>query len=149
MPVRCWRGSALFFGIFRNSCRSRKKNRFHIGPLIWEGLPDAHFPPESYPDGSRPMAVMSFGICCCDRTVAEKLLKCLFEAHYNVLIAAGGQKDISSIESSDERVRIIPFAPFKALLQKADLVISHGGQMTLFESFSFPWCPGIGHAVSA
>ena len=48
---------------------------------------------------------MSFGTCCCGRTVAEKLLKCLLEANNNVLIAASGQKDISSIESSDERVR--------------------------------------------
>ena len=94
---------------------------------------------------------MSFGTCCCGRTVAEKLLKCLLEANNNVLIAASGQKDISSIESSDERVRIIPFAPFKVLLQKADLVISHGGQMTLFESLAHgvPVLVGIGYAVSA
>jgi len=113
-----------------------KSYRFHVGPLKWEQWPDAHISTDACPKGHRRLAVLTFGTCCVDRSVAEKLLACLLDSDYDVVIAAGGQPDLAQIRPDNGRGSVCAFAPLKELLQKADLVVAHGGQMTLFESLA-------------
>lgn len=110
--------------------------RIHVGPLQWHHWPNADPEPPSHIDGGRPLALISFGTCCASRPAAQKLADCLIDMGYNVLVAAGGQNDLMQIRSDKERLTIWPFAPLKPLIGRAALVVSHGGQMTLFESLA-------------
>lgn len=109
-------------------------HRYHIGPLRWDQWPG------SAPDGGlpiderRPLALISFGTCCASQPAAQKLVDCLMDQGYQVLMAAGGQADLMHVSAANGRLTIWPFAPLKALIAQAALVVSHGGQMTLFEA---------------
>lgn len=111
-----------------------RPHRHHVGPLRWDQWPSAA--PADFPcvDARRPLALISFGTCCASRPAAQKLVDCLLAQGYQVLMAAGGQTDLMQVSAPTGRLIVWPFAPLKALIAKAALVVSHGGQMTLFEA---------------
>jgi hypothetical protein len=51
-----------------------------------------------------------------------------------VIIACGGQEALMDILPEEQRLRCWRFAPLGALLGRAQLLICHGGQMTIFEA---------------
>jgi UDP:flavonoid glycosyltransferase YjiC (YdhE family) len=114
----------------------RRADRIHVGPLKWELGSRADRVPRSPAETRRPLALMSFGTCCASRPAAQKLVDCLLDQGYYVLVAAGGQPDLMQLRSSSSHMTLCSFAPLKPLISRAALVISHGGQMTLFESMA-------------
>jgi UDP:flavonoid glycosyltransferase YjiC (YdhE family) len=113
-----------------------QSGRIHVGPLqwdLWSGADTASPPTEGR---RRPLALISFGTCCASRPAAQKLVDCLLDQGYHVTVAAGGQPDLMQLRSDSGHMTLCSFAPLKPLIGSADLVISHGGQMTLFESIA-------------
>jgi len=106
----------------------------HIGPIYWNKWPYDGVDPSSIFNNHRPLAVVAFGTCMSSVSTTDRILRLLIEAGYNVLLAAGGNKELLNIMPAEPRVFCCNFAPLHELLPRADLIISHGGQMSIFEA---------------
>jgi UDP:flavonoid glycosyltransferase YjiC (YdhE family) len=114
----------------------RRPGRIHVGPLQWDHWSVADRGLQYPTEVRRPLALISFGTCCASRSSAQKLVDCLLDQGYHVMVAAGGQPDLMQLRSKNGHMTLFSFVPLKPLIGRAALVISHGGQMTLFESMA-------------
>lgn len=110
------------------------EGRMHVGPLSWNRWPDVCAPPESFAENNRPTALVSLGTRPAGRRVVEKAVRCLLACGFNVLMACGGHMNLMDIMPRESRVRCWKFAPLERVLQRVDLLVCHGGQMTIFEA---------------
>jgi len=110
------------------------EQRYHVGPVGWQHWPDAMHPAEIERDfpGDEPLAIVAFGTCVGTLAAAWRIIRVLLDRGFRVLLAAGGQQELLQGTDWDRRVRVCAFAPLYELLPKAALLVSHGGQMTLF-----------------
>jgi UDP:flavonoid glycosyltransferase YjiC (YdhE family) len=113
-----------------------RPGRLHVGPLQWDHWSGPKRATQLPANVRRPLALISFGTCCASRQAAQRLVDCLLDQGYHVTVAAGGQPDLMQLRSNSRHMTVCAFAPLKPLIQRAALVISHGGQMTLFESMA-------------
>jgi UDP-N-acetylglucosamine:LPS N-acetylglucosamine transferase len=106
----------------------------HVGPLSWNKWPCD--PVDSARLTSYPgrLAVVAFGTCTVCVPSARRLVNVLTGLGYQVLLAAGGQKEYLAMMPADPRVVIHTFAPLHEILPHASLLVTHGGQMTVFEA---------------
>ena len=110
------------------------EGRFHVGPLSWCKWPDICAAPDPFLKNDHPLALVSMGTRQTSRTVVMKTVRCLLACGYNVMVACGGHGNLMDILSGESRVRCWRFAPLKQVLCHADLLVCHGGQMTIFEA---------------
>lgn len=110
------------------------QGRYHVGPLNWSQWPAICAPPDPFSKNDRPLAVVSLGTRPSSRSVVVKAVRCLLACGYNVLVACGGQSKLMGILPENPRVRCWRFAPLDSVLCQADLMVCHGGQMTIFEA---------------
>ncbi len=108
--------------------------RSHVGPLTWERWPDSCEPSVPFSNTRRPLALVCLGTRPASRRVVEKAVRCLLACGYYVIVACGGQSRLMDILPENPRVKCWRFAPLARILRHADLIICHGGQMTIFES---------------
>jgi UDP:flavonoid glycosyltransferase YjiC (YdhE family) len=85
-------------------------------------------------DWKNPIAVVSFGTGRSSLYMVERIIKILLKMGYKVIFAAGGQRELMTILPEEPKLFKFLFAPLQAILPTAALIISHGGQMTVFES---------------
>ncbi len=112
----------------------RKPNRVHVGPLSWRHWPCDPIDPEVLRTGGARLAVISFGTCTVCLSSARRIVQALLDLGYRILFAAGGQKQFLDFMPRDPRVIIQTFAPLHDILPHASLLITHGGQLTVFEA---------------
>jgi len=110
------------------------KGRIHVGPLSWGQWPDICPPPDPFPKNDRPLALVSLGTRQACREVVVKAVRCLLACGYNVMVACGGNENLMGILPQEPRVKCWWFAPLGEMLCHADLMVCHGGQMTIFEA---------------
>lgn len=108
--------------------------RFHVGPLAWERWPNACSPPDPFPKADYPIAVVSMGSGQACREVVVKAVRCLVACGYNVMLAYGENGNPADMLPGSTQVRCWRFAPLAKILCHADLMVCHGGQMTIFEA---------------
>ena len=111
-----------------------RDGRYYIGPLLWGRWPDMGDPPDPFTNGKRPLAVLSLGTRKGSQSVVRKMIRCLTQSGYNVMIACGGLTEPTGIVPSADNVRIWRFAPLEHVLSQAQILVCHGGQMTIFEA---------------
>ena len=111
----------------------RGNGSIHIGPFSWNRWPYDDIDVDSIADGKR-LAVVAFGTCVSQSVPARRIIPLLLDLGYRVLIAAGGQKDVLCDMPLSKNVVTSTYAPLHKLFSHASLVISHGGQMTVFEA---------------
>ena len=106
----------------------------HVGPVSWNRWPydDADMGPVE--ETSRPVAIVSFGTCMKDIAITERIMGLLNKMGYFVVLAAGGQKDVLNAVLPSSSVMTCKLAPIDKLLPLASLVVTHGGQLTIFEA---------------
>jgi UDP:flavonoid glycosyltransferase YjiC (YdhE family) len=110
------------------------KEIIHVGPIAWGRWPyDKVNIPEVAGSGY-PLAVVAFGTCVANIDVMKRIVRLLRELGYEVLIAGGGQKELLNMCDNEKRVSMYEYAPLQMILPHASLVVSHGGQMTVFEA---------------
>lgn len=114
---------------------SVKPDIIHVGPVFWNHWPYDNIDTASIVDGRYPLAIIAFGTCMapCVGTV-KRLMQMLLDLGYKVLLAAGGQKEFLNIMPHENRVITHTFVPLHKLFPYTSLLISHGGQMTVFEA---------------
>ena len=106
----------------------------HVGPLSWNRWPYDSVDTGVLSRGDRPLAVVAFGTCTLCLTAVRRIITVLLARGYRVLLAAGGQSELLSILPDDPRVITCAFAPLHQILPHAALLVTHGGQMTVFEA---------------
>lgn len=110
------------------------EGRFHVGPLSWRKWPDICASPGPFLKNDRPLALVSLGTRQASRAVVVKAVRCLLACGYNVMVACGGNENLMGILPEEPRVKCWRFAPLGLILCQADLMVCHGGQMTIFEA---------------
>ncbi len=113
---------------------NKNSNIIHVGPFSLNHWPYDPFNLEDIIDSKYPIAIVSFGTCISDKLIVQKIVDILFELGYKVIVAAGGQKEMLDIRHSDSRVIVLNFAPLIKIFPYASLLVTHGGQMTIFEA---------------
>ncbi len=106
----------------------------HVGPLSWNKWPYDPIDLGFVVNGSDPLAVVAFGTCTVCRASMERILRVLVGMGYRVLLAAGGQKELLGILPDVAQVMTFTYAPLHAILPHASLLVTHGGQLTVFEA---------------
>lgn len=106
----------------------------HVGPLAWNNWPYDKVNKDVITDDGRPLAVVSFGTCTVCLPAAKRIIRVLVDMGYRVLLAAGGRKEFLNIMPGDSRVTSYAYAPLNDILPRASLLVTHGGQMTVFEA---------------
>lgn len=110
--------------------------RRHTGPIFWEQPADQASPPMAL-NGGAAKALVSFGTCIGSARALRRVVAVLLRLGFHVVIAAGGQSHLLDGLPADPRITSYCFASLQPLLPQADLLVCHGGQMTLFEAFRF------------
>jgi UDP:flavonoid glycosyltransferase YjiC (YdhE family) len=111
-----------------------KKDIIHVGPITMNQWPSYKVDIDTIFGRGLPLAVVSFGTCVTRAAIVERIVQLLLELGYQVLVAAGGQKELLNVMPSEQLVTTCLFAPLNDIFPKASLLVSHGGQMTVFES---------------
>ena len=106
----------------------------HIGPISLNHWPYDAVNLDPILDSKYPIAVVSFGTCVTDNTTVLRIVKLLLELGYKVIVAAGGQSEMFAVGQSDPRVVVLKYAPLAKIFPFASLLVTHGGQMTVFEA---------------
>lgn len=109
----------------------------HVGAIRWDHWPvDGAGWNDFATWQGRPLAVLSFGTCVGNHTVAQRLVTVLGAMGYHVLLAAGGQRALFAEFVDAPWLTVCNFAPLHLLWSKVSLLVSHGGQMSIFEALS-------------
>jgi UDP:flavonoid glycosyltransferase YjiC (YdhE family) len=109
----------------------------HVGPIFWRQWPVVDSDWHDFATGlDRPRAVLSFGTCVGNRAVAHRLATTLGNLGFHVLLAAGGQQELFADLPAAAWLTVCNFAPLHLLWPKVRLLVSHGGQMSIFEALS-------------
>jgi hypothetical protein len=107
---------------------------FHVGPIFCDQWP---YDPVAITDESQwkyPLAVIATGTCMASVGITARIIQVLLDLGYRVVVASGGQKELVGLMPHDSRVTVRMFAPLRKIFPHASLVVSHGGQMTIFEA---------------
>jgi len=111
------------------------RNLHHVGPLRFSGWPKAEREAKERRSSGR-VALLAFGTGQIPAGAVAKIARSLALAGFEVAIAAGGQTALLDSIGGVPGVRRFEYAPMEALLSRASLVVSHGGQMTVFEALA-------------
>ena len=65
---------------------------------------------------------------------AKRIVGLLVSEGYRVILAAGGQREFLGIFPHNPNVVTYLYAPLLTILPHADILVTHGGQMTVFEA---------------
>ena len=106
----------------------------HVGPLPWKHWPYDPVDVDILEEAGDPLAVVSFGTCTVSLPCVQRLIEVLLDLGYRVLVAAGGHKEFLNIMPSVPRVVTCVFAPLHKIFLHAALLLTHGGQLTVFEA---------------
>jgi UDP:flavonoid glycosyltransferase YjiC (YdhE family) len=108
---------------------------FHAGPMTWKGW--GGFVGEAGTDTGQKgekLCVVGFGTCRHPHEAVARIVNILLSMEYKIFVAAGGQADLlKSIPDHPEIVKCL-YCRMDNILPYASLVVTHGGQMTIFEA---------------
>ena len=112
----------------------KNPNVIHVGPISLNHWPYDPVNLDSILDSKYSIAVVSFGTCVTDTATVLRIIEILLDLNYQVIVAAGGQKEMLDIKQSDPRVIVLKYAPLDKIFPYTSLLVTHGGQMTVFEA---------------
>jgi MGT family glycosyltransferase len=107
------------------------ENYRYIGPITWDAdLPEPKWLQRL--DPSRPTLYFTMGSTG-DAQFFDEAIRVFGDTEYQILITTGGLADLGSVPSN---VFVEQYAPGKALMRAADVVVSHGGNGTIYQALS-------------
>jgi hypothetical protein len=106
----------------------------HAGPISWDQWPYDTLDISSLTLNGSPLAIVAFGTCAAYAGVAGRIVRLLVGMGYHVVVAAGGQQVFLDSVPAGGQVTVCSFAPLPELFPRASLLVTHGGQMTVFEA---------------
>ena len=112
----------------------QRDSLIHVGPIAWNHWPYDSVDLPALRNGGAPLAVVAFGTCTVCLPAAKRIIRLLVDMGYRVLLAAGGQKEFLDILPGVAEVMTYTYAPLHEILPHASLLVTHGGQLTVFEA---------------
>lgn len=106
----------------------------HIGPISFNRWPYDPVDPERLRDSNNPIAVVAFGTCVSNNDLVIRIVRLLLDLNFKVIVAAGGQQALLDIRRSVPRATVLNYAPLSKIFPATALLVTHGGQMTIFEA---------------
>lgn len=106
----------------------------HIGPITWNHWQYDNIDIDAIVGSRVPLAIVAFGTCTARANTIRRIIQILLELGYQVLLAAGGKKELLNLMPNNPRIITCTFAPLHKIFPHTSLLISHGGQMTVFEA---------------
>lgn len=107
----------------------------HIGPIDVSNLMNNQYEFVDIEKCDLPKALISLGTCNSNPEFIVRMTKILLKLGFGVVLCLGKNISIADPFQDDPRVFAYQFLPFKKTLDYCDLVVCHGGQLTLFEAF--------------
>ena len=102
-----------------------------VGPVLWEAdMPEPDWLARLDPD--RPTIYFTMGSTG-DTRFFQEAISVFGNTEYQILITTGGIADLGAVPKN---VFVEKYAPGKALLDKSDAVVSHGGNGTVYQALS-------------
>ncbi|MDA3790484.1 MAG: glycosyltransferase [Desulfobacula sp.] len=111
-----------------------KWNFIHVGSLSYKKWETERAGTDFLPNNQEPLAVISFGTCSGNQDVVRRFSRVCLDSGFKVLIAAGGQKKYLNLVQEGTKITTHLFADLDAALSMATLLITHGGQLNVFEA---------------
>ena len=105
----------------------------HVGPVLkgkWLAM-EKEDEPGNLPE---KVALVTFGTCVGSPIAARRIIRALHQMGFFVFLANGGQRGLASIKESGNFANGV--VSLSQVLPKARLIVTHGGQMTVFEALS-------------
>lgn len=103
----------------------------HVGPPLWTGWPQVDNARLSALRGR--LAFVSFGTGCVSTRLLQHLINVLWHLGYAVALALGGQ-NTQAFRDIPGKLAVFDFLPAKQILEQADILVCHGGQLLIFEA---------------
>ena len=111
-------------------------NIVYAGPVPMINWPKNNIDISKLNKQRKPLAVISFGTCCHNIKIFERLINILTQLNFYIVIAGGLGEEISTVINNNPNTVYVNEIPLKNILKEASVIISHGGQMTIFESIA-------------
>ena len=108
----------------------------HVGPIAWHHGARTSPVSQAVLANPRPLAIIAFGTCVGTVAALTRMIRLLRRRGYQVLVAAGGQRELLCGLEPEPEVTMAGFAPLPELFPRAKVLVSHGGQMTVFEALA-------------
>jgi UDP-N-acetylglucosamine:LPS N-acetylglucosamine transferase len=112
------------------------ENILHVGPIPMISLNRHSETVDLIKNCSRKIAAVSFGTCSFSSKTIQKLIQILTNMNFFVVIIGGFQNNSECVCKTKKNVVYINHAPLPLILEKSSILITHGGQMSLFEAIS-------------
>ena len=110
------------------------EDMIYAGPISWDKWPYDDYDRDSFMNIPRPLAAISFGTGIEQQSVTRRIASILVDSGYKVIIANGRNGSPSQNNELRQHCLELNFAPLQEILNHASVLISHGGQMTVFEA---------------
>lgn len=108
----------------------------HVGPISWRDWSYDKRDWDLLHTGGRPLAIISFGTCVGNADGALRMVRVLGDLGFHVLLTAAARLKLDERMKKESWLTVCEFAPFHQLLPQASLLVSHGGQMSIFEALA-------------
>ncbi len=107
----------------------------HIGPIEVSNLLPTETNFTKIENNSLPKVLISLGTCNTSTEFISRMVNIMLDLGFAVILCQGKNKNLKERFSNNSNVFCYEFIHFKQALEFCDLVICHGGQLTLFEAF--------------
>jgi UDP:flavonoid glycosyltransferase YjiC (YdhE family) len=107
----------------------------HAGPLHWAGWPTSEPAIDALSRLEGPMAYVALGTGHASVPQLGRLIEILWQQGLSVALALGGMS-ADGLPGASRKLAVFDFLPAAAALERAALVVCHGGQMLLFEAMA-------------
>lgn len=106
----------------------------HLGPVEWHEWPGEEGMKDVALMGDSPLAVLSFGTADLPLSGLSRIVHVLLALGFRVAVAGGGRKELVERVTPSDSVRAFRIIPLHHLLDRASLLVCHGGQQSVFEA---------------
>jgi len=106
----------------------------HVGPILWSGWPQPQIGLDALDRLRGPIAFVAFGTGSAPPALLRHLIGALWQLGYSVALALGGQSAAAELPTDPTRLAVFEFLPTASILERAALIVCHGGQLLIFEA---------------
>jgi UDP:flavonoid glycosyltransferase YjiC (YdhE family) len=112
----------------------KKATLNYCGPVEWNDWPYDEIDYAKIIPSAKPLAVVSFGTCNFSAYALGRVVKNLLALGYRVIAGTGGQSGCLKEISGHPDLQVVNMLPLKQVFARTSLLISHGGQLTIFSA---------------
>jgi UDP:flavonoid glycosyltransferase YjiC (YdhE family) len=106
----------------------------HVGPVFWSAWPQPEPCNYALDRLNGPIAYVAFGTGPVPPRMLRHVIELLWTMGYSVVLALGGRAMAVELPMAPDRFAVFEFLPFDKVIERARLLVCHGGQGLVFEA---------------